>query len=202
MKKVLAGMLALMLLLGGVALAEEDGYLNNAMTLAGKVGELARDDVYQDSMSGMSFDCIEALKEADFTELKSAWRCEFPSENVLRTFIATDESADISEAGMERLLTSLPLAVLTMYNGRQSQEAIASASILTYTRTYRMTEGFEPSIYLLELEGAMVGVAFSATGEDTITASAMPVFIGEGQNVEQVKGELSMEGLLTFEEIA
>lgn len=44
--------------------------------LAGKVDELARDDAYQDGMSCMSFDCIEALKEADFAELKSAWRSD------------------------------------------------------------------------------------------------------------------------------
>lgn len=201
MKRWLAALLALMLLAMGTAVADEDGYLSDARTLAEKVGELARDEAYQDNMTGADFDCIEALKEADFSALKNAWRCDIPAESLMR--MLTEAGGTLSEAGMERLMALLPSTILTMYNSRQGTESVAASSILTYACTYRMSEGFEPCLYVLELEGALVGVMFTATGEDTITATAMPIFPGEGQGAEQVIDDLSAEEFpLTFEKIA
>ena len=199
MKRLIAGVIVL--LLCGAALADGDWYLDNGMMLAEKVGELARDDVYLSSMGGMSFECIDWLKNADFTVLKSAWRCEIPGEDAIRTIVGSE--AVLSEAGMEKMWRMLPSAVPTMFNAKQGTEAVAASSILTYSRTDQMAEGFVLCIYILELEDAMVCAAFDATGEDTITAFALPIFFEEGLSVEQVIDGFSMEELsLSFEKIA
>ena len=199
MKRLISGVLALLMLLCGLALAEEESYLREGLELAEMVGALARDDGYLTSVGGMSFKCIDLLKKADFTTLKSAWRCEIPGEDALKALIGSE----LSDAGMEKMWRMLPSAVPSMYNARQSQEAIAAGSILTYSRTYRMPEDFAPRIYVLELEGAMIYVAFDATGEDTITAFAAPIFFEDGMSVEQVIDGFSMEEMpLTFEKVA
>ena len=201
MKRLISGVIVLMLLLCGAALAEEDRYLRDGLELAQKVGELARDDVYVSSVTTMKLECIELLKKADFTILKSAWRCDIPGEKVIRAIVGS--GAVLSETGMEQMWRMLPSAVPSMYNARQGVEAVAASSILTYSRTYQMAEDFAPCIYVLELEGAAVCVAFDATGEDTITAFALPIFFENGLSVEQVIDGFSMEEMpLTFEKVA
>ena len=201
MKKLIAGMLALLMLLCGAALADEDGYLYNGMVLAEKVGELAQDDAYRAAVTGRNLDCADSLKKAVFSDLKSAWRCEFPEDEV--TKLLFENEPELSEAGKERMLTQLPSEIFSSYNGLMGTDELVAGTVLTYSRTYRMAEGFGPCIYVLELEGAMVGVAFVATGESTITASAMPIFYEEGSSAEQVIDGLSMGELqLSFEKIA
>ena len=188
MKRMFAAAVALALFCTGLAFAQEetqegDWYLETASELARCVGELAGDEAYMQMMTSNPFDILAPLQEADFTSVAGAWR------------LAVDESAfsqadgldwdGMTAIGRDALLSKLPSVLLTQWNAYVSTEAVAASAMLAYTRTYSMPEDFEQCALILRFDGAQVGVAFMQTGEDTITATAYPLFLAEDSSLEE-----------------
>lgn len=177
-KRWMALLLAAMLLCGSaMAESHEDWYLDAAFELAGEVGELAQDEAYlQTIFTAVASDgVLEALAVADYSVLKGAYRLELMDAEDFSAVIGLTSGGRLSDAGQRKIEQQLPSYALNGYGGTKGAQAIAIMAGLTTSRTYGMPEDFEPCLYILGFDGANVGVGFSKTGEDTITATAMPI---------------------------
>ncbi len=203
MKRIVALALALLLALAGAALAEEaqgDWYMETAGALAIGVGALAGDEAYLGAMSGNAFESLEALRQADFASVQGAWKIAI-SEEALGQMDGWDWNG-MTKTGRETLLSRLPVALLTQWNAYAGAEAIAASSLLAYGQTYAMPADFAQCAIVLQLDGAQVGVAFMQTGEDTVTATAYPLFkVGEATLEEMLENLAEDQIPLTWEKL-
>ena len=186
MKRMFAAAVALVLFCTGLAFAQEetqedDWYLETASELARCVGELAGDEAYMQMMTSNPFDILAPLQEADFASVTGAWRIRI-GEGMISLMGTLD---GMSQTGRESLNSKMPSAILNQWNAYVSAEAVAASAMLAYMRTYSMPEDFEQCALLLRFDGAQVGVAFMQTGEDTITATAYPLFLAEDSTLEE-----------------
>ena len=186
MKRMFAVALALSLFCTGLAFAQEetqedDWYLETASELARCVGELAGDEAYMQMMTSNPFDILAPLQEADFASVTGAWRIRI-GEGMISLMGTLD---GMSQTGRESLNSKMPSAILNQWNAYVSAEAVAASAMLAYMRTYSMPEDFEQCALILRFDGAQVGVAFMQTGEDTITATAYPLFLAEDSSLEE-----------------
>lgn len=186
MKRMFAAAVALALFCTGLAFAQEetqedDWYLETASELARCVGELAGDEAYMQMMTSNPFDILAPLQEADFASVTGAWRIRI-GEGMISLMGTLD---GMSQTGRESLNSKMPSAILNQWNAYVSAEAVAASAMLAYTRTYSMPEDFEQCALILRFDGAQVGVAFMQTGEDTITATAYPLFLAEDSSLEE-----------------
>ena len=186
MKRMFAAAVALALFCTGLAFAQEetqedDWYLETASELARCVGELAGDEAYMQMMTSNPFDILAPLQEADFASVTGAWRIRI-GEGMISLMGTLD---GMSQTGRESLNSKMPSAILNQWNAYVSAEAVAASTMLAYMRTYSMPEDFEQCALILQFDGAQVGVAFMQTGEDTITATAYPLFLAEDSSLEE-----------------
>lgn len=186
MKRMFAAAVALALFCTGLAFAQEetqedDWYLETASELARCVGELAGDEAYMQMMTSNPFDILAPLQEADFASVTGAWRIRI-GEGMISLMGTLD---GMSQTGRESLNSKMPSAILNQWNAYVSAEAVAASAMLAYMRTYSMPEDFEQCALILQFDGAQVGVAFMQTGEDTITATAYPLFLAEDSSLEE-----------------
>ncbi len=186
MKRMFAAAVALVLFCTGLAFAQEetqedDWYLETASELARCVGELAGDEAYMQMMTSNPFDILAPLQEADFASVTGAWRIRI-GEGMISLMGTLD---GMSQTGRESLNSKMPSAILNQWNAYVSAEAVAASAMLAYMRTYSMPEDFEQCALILRFDGAQVGVAFMQTGEDTITATAYPLFLAEDSSLEE-----------------
>lgn len=186
MKRMFAAAVALALFCTGLAFAQEetqedDWYLETASELARCVGELAGDEAYMQMMTSNPFDILAPLQEADFASVTGAWRIRI-GEGMISLMGTLD---GMSQTGRESLNSKMPSAILNQWNAYVSAEAVAASAMLAYMRTYSMPEDFEQCALILRFDGAQVGVAFMQTGEDTITATAYPLFLAEDSSLEE-----------------
>ena len=192
MKKLFSLFLVSLLLVSCAALAEEESwYLKTARELTLCVGELARDESYLELLSGSHFPCMDPLKTADFENILSAWQYEVPPLKGVLTLLGLVEGAQLSPTAMEYFDARMPAMIVSMYSGSYSAEAVAAASMLSYSRSYILPEAFKPCIIALELDSGAIAVSFSQTGEDTITATACPLFAGDGADYGEVVQSLN-----------
>ena len=186
MKRMFAAAVTLALFCTGLAFAQEetqedDWYLETASELARCVGELAGDEAYMQMMTSNPFDILAPLQEADFASVTGAWRIRI-GEGMISLMGTLD---GMSQTGRESLNSKMPSAILNQWNAYVSAEAVAASAMLAYMRTYSMPEDFEQCALILRFDGAQVGVAFMQTGEDTITATAYPLFLAEDSSLEE-----------------
>ena len=186
MKRMFAAAVALALFCTGLAFAQEetqedDWYLETASELARCVGELAGDEAYMQMMTSNPFDILAPLQEADFASVTGAWRIRI-GEGMISLMGTLN---GMSQTGRESLNSKMPSVILNQWNAYVSVEAVAASTMLAYTRTYSMPEDFEQCALILQFDGAQVGVAFMQTGEDTITATAYPLFLAEDSSLEE-----------------
>lgn len=190
MLKRMALLLAAMLLIGS-AMAEEsenDWYLDISMQLARDVGELAGDEAYIALVlpSLLEDEGTSALGQADYTTLESAYRLTLPDMVELAKVAGLPEGVQLSEMGLWILETMTPDSILFSYVADKEIDSISRMSVLSVTRTYTMPEGFEPCVYILEFDHVLIGVAFSQTGEDTVSVAAKPLSGDESENPDDV----------------
>lgn len=198
MKRFLMLLMALVML-SCPALAEEvDWYLETALEHAGKVGELVKDETYHQLMTSMEFECIDNIKAADFETLISAHRCTLPDEAGIRVLLKAVAGWELSDVAMNVQIATLPELPISLYIGMIGSNELAASTLLRYSRTYTAPENFEPCTYVLEMDGAVVAVAFCETGTDTMTVSAQPLFAKEDTKIDDlledfVGGNIPME---------
>ena len=201
MKKLLALLMAALMLTGAALAEEDDWYLNTAEELAACVGELVGDEAYQQLMSGLEFEELDALKGVDYTAPVAAWRIEWSAAgDLLLALYSTVEAGDLSDAGRDRFDQLVAQSLLQQANSAEGANWLAVSTMLTYSRTYLMPEDFQMCTYLLEFDGGLVGVVFRQTGDETITATAQPVSLGD-RSVEEWLQSLMPLQLFSCEQV-
>lgn len=192
MKRLICLVLVLLCLTSVSFAEEENRYLDIAGELAKCVGILAKDTGYQSLVAAPHFEGLEEMAQADFETVISAYSIKIPEMKLFRFLLGISEEETMEDFSWEYMCSQAPMSVLNIYIGRLGAEALAMSSMLRYARTYEMPEGFEPCIILLEMDGAMVGTGFAKTGENTITASAVPFLSSEdaGEIAEQLLGNV------------
>ena len=159
-----------------------DPLLNIAWEIASGVHELAGDEVFIDAyMSMPSYEYLPDIANSDFSDLRYAARIDLPENAILGLInLAMGKVTPTGRAKMaSNLLTSIP----TMWNGRQSAQAISEMTIVSWSRAYPMPENFSPCAILLDCGGIAYWVSFSEAGEGIMSASGMPILLGENESV-------------------
>lgn len=189
MKRIIAILTAMLVLLCPMCMAEENWYASAGTDLAERVIALAGDESYAEMYTGMSD--IQAIvaefAASDFSEIKEARILSLPDEKAMGTImklLGGIADAELSPVAEQELFRRIPGMLITLVNGQHSHSWLGATSILTTSETYVMPEAFQPGVLLLEYPGEYsVAVAFSRTGEETVTASATAVHSGFREGV-------------------
>lgn len=178
---LLAVALACCTLIGCAAFAENDPLMDIAMDMARDVHTLANDEMYF-TINGMpSTAYTSAFAAADCDDLRSAYR--ILSVAPLITEIMS--GGQLSPAGRNRIVCSM-YQLENFWNGAKSVDAMRSSTLLSWSRSYAEPDDFQNCALILNYGNAICIVSCIETGESIITASAAPLFLDEGENIENV----------------
>lgn len=216
MKKALAMLLALALVLGGCALAEGNWYVEAGQALALRMQALAADEAYIGLMttSEEMRSINDEFAQADLSAPTHAWFMAIPDADELVTCIqrlvmVEGDAADLgafdalSEVGREELIKRLPASASTMLSARGGVRWIAFSSVITVSQAKEEPEDFRPGFLLLEYPGDFaVLVTFGRPLPGYATASAMPVPANSLEEVQPLLDYAEKLGLpLALEEL-
>lgn len=191
MKKYIALVLVGLMALFAAAIAEqEDWCCTTACELTECLSELVNDDTYQEMYMSRAFECVDTLKDADYSEVDALYFCKLPDDMGMRVLLGLMSQGKLSDVGKANAVRAFKSSAFTIYNGTIGTEAIAAASMLTYSCTYVMPSEFEDCAYIVETDGVLTGVTFVKTGENTITGTAVPLFQDDGATIEDTLNAL------------
>ena len=159
----------------------DDPLLNIAWEIASGVHELAGDELFINAyMSMMTCQFLPRIAESDFSDLNSAVRIVLPE----KAFLGAINLAyvGVSPTGRAKMASNLLTSIPTLWNG-QSAQAIPEMTIVSWSRAYPMPENFSPCAILLDCGGIAYWVSFSEAGEGIMSASGMPILLGEDESV-------------------
>lgn len=181
MKKVFALLLALILIsLAPLSLAE-DWYLATADALADRLSILVTNETYlaffidvkQDGVS----EELEMMAETSGKDIRNVIRLRYAPEKVdqyVKNYFMSDRVDEYTAMVQSEVLKRMNPSLSGMLNGIIGGTLWTSlSSILSASETFAMPEGFESCVLGLDfgLDTAVL-VAFTQTGEDTVTATA------------------------------
>ena len=185
MKKFFAFMLALLLALCPVAALAGNWYAEKSLILAERMHTLASDEAYVTTFTTEDnlIAHIGALAGSDFSAPVEARMLSLPdagSAAALMSMLSMasgGEMAQLSETASAEIIRRLPGTFVSAINGQFGVTMVAASSILSTSETYIMPEDFRPGVLFLQYPGEYsVAVAFSQSGEETVSASAMPIY--------------------------
>lgn len=211
MKKAIALILLLALLIPCAALAEDDWALAKAKDLARHMQKLAGDEAYV-SLLGMqgAIDLAREMTEADFSEPAAIWRVAIPSAQELYDMISGIRSEDddlqaltsMTDLGFRELAGRLPSSAISSVMGSalSGDDSFTGwmmlSSMLSASRGYAEPEGFEPCLLLMDFPGRFgVAAVFSRIGDGVVYASAQPVPAGLMASAQGQIDELEAAGI-------
>lgn len=189
MKRILTLLITAMLLVSTCAFAEEENwYLETAKELTSVMGELAGDEGYLSMYTLQKHAGIDAFTENDFSEFSAAWQFYLPPQKGMQAIIGTMAGQEVrmGDLAWEYTYSRMMQMIPTQHNDSLGTEQVIAATILNYSRTYIMPEGFTPCAIVLAIEKDISFVSFSQTGENTITATVQPIFCPEGSNPAKI----------------
>ena len=185
MKRLLCILLVLLLTLSPLAALAENWYAEKGVILAERMHTLASDEAYVNTFTTDAdvLEHVRALAEADLSAPVEARLLGLPDTESaaalmeLLSMAGVDEMLHLSETGKAEILKRLPASFISSINGRYGVTMVVASSILSTSETYIMPESFQPGVLFLQYPGEYsVAVAFSRSGEETISASAMPIY--------------------------
>ena len=187
---ILVTVLVVFSLIGGAASAQSDPLIDISMDMARDLHTLANDEAYFEFM-GYTYtkDYISAFAAADCDELRSAYRV-----TTAATLIAQIMGGSrLSDVGRRNVIKSAYAGIGNSWNAQKSMDAISQAAVLNLSRSYLKPNGFQNCIMLLDCGGAVYAVSCVETGAGIITATATPMFLDEGENIETVVQSIRQE---------
>ena len=181
MKKFLTALLLVALLLQPLAALAENWYLEKGVSLANHVQTLAADESFIQLYSVYDADVMESIRSfanSDFSKPVSARMLSLQDTEtaaMILSLIQGEEYA-LSEVAEAEVLKRLPSMFINAINSRFGVNWIVTASVLTTSETHILPEDFQPGALMLQYPGDWsVAIAFSQTGESTVTATAIPI---------------------------
>lgn len=206
MKRFITWVVICIIALCPVCNAEENWYLQEGKRLAERVFGLAADETYVQmyTASGEIRKVVSDFAKSDFSQIVEARMLSLPDAQSIERLLGListlsgEEIPEMSDAVKTEMFKQIPGMLVTMVNNRQGVSWVAAtASVLRTSETYIMPEDFHPCVLLLEYPGEYaVAVAYTQTGEDTLTATATAVYSGF---IGMISGELSLLERLAFE---
>lgn len=199
MKRILCLILAV-LCTGTAAMCEASDYdwdmeIGEQMTL--DLGVLVSDEAYLELYGMPDFECFDELRAADYEQITEAHFCKMPSLLLLKVAAKLSGEGQISDVAWEIFERRYPEMILTIYNGNLGANELAAITSLSFSRTFCAPEDFAAGLLLIEIPNGMTAVAFSKTGEDTVTATIQPVILKDG-DATQTRNEIQSLSLPTM----
>ena len=185
MKKILSLLLVLILTLRPVAALAGNWYTEKGIILAERMHALASDKIYITTFSTADdlIAHIGTLAKSDFSAPVEARMLNLPDEEAaavlmsLLSMASDGNMPQLSETAKSEIFRRLPGTFISSINGQFGVTMVAASSILSTSESYITPEGFQPGVLLLQYPGEYsVAVAFSQSGEETVSASAMPIY--------------------------
>lgn len=207
MKRLLSILLAALIMLTAFTASAENWYVTQGRQLAQRLHSLANDESYSYlyAEAGEITALIDDFAAADLSAPTEAQMLVLPETGGMLRLIsllgrlAGEKMPSLSETVTEEIDRRLPGMLISLVNGKVSAAWIAASSILTTSETHIRPEDFQPGVLLLEYPGAYsVAVAFSRTGEDTITATATAVQSGFTTSFSEDMGATEQAFLNSF----
>lgn len=188
MKRILCLILA-MLCTGMVAMCEASDYdwymeIGEQMTL--DLGVLVSDETYLEFYGMSDFECFDALRTADYEQIAEAYFCKMPSLLLLKAVANLSGEGKISDVAWEIFERRYPEMILTIYHGNLGANELAAITSMSFSRTFSAPEFFSAGLLLIEIPNGMTAIAFSKTGEDTVTATIQPVILKDGDTAQTI----------------
>lgn len=182
MKKVMVWLIAALLVLSPVALAEGNWYAVQGKRLADRLAVLADEQAYMEILCGTNpevLNIMAEIAEADFSVVEEARLISLPSVDTLMDVfklfgvISNEKLPEMSAEAEKDFIRRMIGVPVTAMNNKEGDSWIVATSVLHTFETYIMPRDFNNSILILEYPGDYaVAVTFTETGEQTITAKA------------------------------
>ena len=99
----------------------------------------------------------------------------------------------LSDVGRSNIIKSAYAGPGNTWNAQKSADAMSQAAVLSLSRSYLKSNGFQNCVMLLDCGGAVYAVSCVETGAGIITATATPMFLDEGESMETVVQNLRQE---------
>lgn len=204
-KRVLAlcAAAALLSLLPGGALAEENWYLDVGQALVERMQILAADDIYislytaEEEIAELS----QAIGAQDYSQPIQARYLALPDVDMagdlvklLDTFMPED-IPEISDSAMNEISRRLPEMMASVFNSRFGEKWLAVSSVLKLEESFIQPEEFKPGLLWLEYPDGAAWVSFSFTGENIVTAVVSPAPVNLMESLTDSMSELQKVGL-------
>jgi len=191
MKRLICLVLAVVCLMPAAGAEEENWYLKTAEEMAACVGLLAGDEGYRSVLTSAELEGAQALAQAAYEPVISAYSCRMPDSETCRQLLAESMKITVSDFAWEYLYARLASSAVSSYVATKGSRMLALSTTLTYSKTFEVPEEFRNCVILLEVGGAVVGVSFARTGENTITVSAQPVLLDEAETAQEAAQGIS-----------
>ncbi len=190
-KRIIAAAMILVLLVIAVPLgyAQENSLFDISMEMISNVHTLAGDEyLFTFYIASGHTEYLPAIAESDCTDFRSAYSIKMPLLGLI--FLVSDyflfsDYSKLSKPGMAKA-TQAVMGYGNHWNSTKGAQAITECAVTTWTYSYAKPEGFTECSWLVDCGGKAYCIAFYNSGENIITASAMPVFLGEDETIETV----------------
>lgn len=211
MKKMTALLLTVVLMLSAIPALAENWYVDKGSQLTQKLYTLVSHPAFASyfTSSEQILSITSEFAASDLSEpLKATWLATPSLDSIFLMFmgLTAEGAADIPEPMTEYISTRVPDLFVTMSISSLDTAWIAATSILRLSETHIMPEDFQPGILLLDYPSDFsVAVAFTQTGEETLTASATvlpPVATEALLRFPEATGLFSLETVYEKEAVA
>lgn len=165
----------------------QDWYFEVGAQMTKELGVLVSDEAYVEMYMAADLDCVDVLREADYEQVLEAYYYKMPSMLLMKLIMNLAEDEKMSDIAWELFEMRFPQMILSLYGGSKGSEALAATTMMTFSRTFSEPEDFSAGLLLLVVPDGMAGVAFTKTGDDTVTATIQPVFLMESGAEETIE---------------
>lgn len=181
MKKFIAWLIAALLILSPVAMAEGNWYAVQGKRLADRLAALVGEQAYMEMLieNPEVLSVVAEVAETDFSVVEEARLISLPSVDTLMDVfklfgvISNEKLPEMSAEAEKDFIRRMIGVPITAMNNAAGTTWIVATSVLNTFETYIMPRDFNNSILILEYPGDYaVAVTFAETGEQTITAKA------------------------------
>lgn len=177
----------------------DDPMMNIAMELIFDVHAVANDENYLSLMTSAKLEYCPALAATDPYDLRSIHRIVIPGA-ALKVLVGF--GMDLSPAAMSRMNRAIATVVPSLWSGDMGEQAMMECVLLQWSKPYPMPEGFSPCSWLVDCGGALYWIGFEQSSEDIITAHISPVWLAEGETLEDKLAYFDpMPGLIPVRQI-
>lgn len=155
----------------------EEFLLGEGIALTCEMGELAGNDEYVDLLvgGGSVRNMIDEIASQDYSMPGDIHMIKLSDDIVRRVIMANSGGTPVSDSLMDKLRLRINASLVgNLINARQGVEAVAAASVMTWSKSYIAPDNWSDNrLLILEYPGKFSSVvSFVQTGDGVITGTA------------------------------